>query len=86
MIRYLADIATPLHVVVHKTPFQWSIIEQEAYDCLKKMLTKVPVIQLDKGLSYVCRCIGYHHWMCVDATLRAQLVGSGEAASAEEIT
>ena len=57
MIRYLADVATPLHVAVHKTPFQWSIIEQEAYDYLKKMLTKVPVIRLDKGLSFVCRRI-----------------------------
>ena len=45
MIRYLADVATPLHTVVHKTPFQWSTIEQKAYDCLKKMLTKVPIVQ-----------------------------------------
>ena len=31
--------------MVHKTPFQQSTIEQEAYDRLKKMLTKVPVVQ-----------------------------------------
>ena len=45
MIRYLVDFAIPLHTNVHKTPFQWSTIEQEAYDCLKKMLTKVLVVQ-----------------------------------------
>ena len=39
MIRYMADVATPLDATVHKTPFQWSTVEQEAYDCLKKMLT-----------------------------------------------
>ena len=46
MIRYLADVAIPLHIVVHKVPFQWTTIEQDAYDCLKKMLTKVLVVQL----------------------------------------
>ena len=45
MIRYLVDVATPLHAAVHKTPFQWSTVEHEAYNCLKKMLTKVPVVQ-----------------------------------------
>ena len=45
MIHYLADVATPLHTTVHKTPFQWTTVEQDAYDCLKKMLTKVPVVQ-----------------------------------------
>ena len=45
MIRYLADVATPLHATVHKTPFQWTNVEQDAYDCLKKMLTKVLVVQ-----------------------------------------
>ena len=44
-IQYLADMATPLHTGVHKTPFQWTNAEQDAYDCLKKMLTKVPVVQ-----------------------------------------
>ena len=38
MIRYLTN------VVVHKTPFQWTNAEQDAYDCLKKMLTKVPIV------------------------------------------
>ena len=45
MIRYLADIATRLHTTVHRTPFQWTTVEQDAYNCLKKMLSKVPVIQ-----------------------------------------
>ena len=45
MIRYLANVATPLHTVVHKKPFQWTNAEQDAYDCLKKMLTKVPIVQ-----------------------------------------
>ena len=44
MIRYLADVPTALHVVVHKTPFQWLIAEQDAYDYLKKMLTKAPIV------------------------------------------
>ena len=29
----------------HRVPFQWTTVEQDAYDCLKKMLTKVPVVQ-----------------------------------------
>ena len=45
MIRFLIDVATPLHAAVHKTPFQWSTTEQDAYDCLKKTLTKVLVVQ-----------------------------------------
>ena len=45
MIRYLADIATPLYVVFHKTLFHWSTTEQDAYYCLKKMLSRVPVVQ-----------------------------------------
>ena len=45
MIRYLADVAIPLHIAVRKTTFQWTIVEQDAYDCLKKMLTKVLVVQ-----------------------------------------
>ena len=46
MIRYLADVAIPLHMAVHKTPFQWTSVEQDAYDCLRKMLSRVPVVQL----------------------------------------
>ena len=38
MIRYLVDVATPLHTAVHT-------VEQDAYDYLKKMLSKVPVVQ-----------------------------------------
>ena len=45
MILYLADAATPVHVTAHRTPFQWSTVEQDAYDCLKKMLSKVRVVQ-----------------------------------------
>ena len=45
MIRYLSDVATPLHAADHKTRFQWSTAKQNAYDCLKKMLTKIPVVQ-----------------------------------------
>ena len=45
MIRYLVDVATPLHIAVHRTPFRWTTVEQDAYDCLKKMLSKVPVVQ-----------------------------------------
>ena len=45
MMKYLANVAIPLHTMVHKTPFQWTSVEQDAYDCLKKMLSKVPVVQ-----------------------------------------
>ena len=45
MIQYLADVATPLHTTIHKFPFQWTIAEQDAYNCLKKMLTKIPLVQ-----------------------------------------
>ena len=45
MIWYLVNVAIPLHTEVHKTSFQWTIVEQDAYDCLKRMLTKVPVVQ-----------------------------------------
>ena len=45
MIRYLANVAIPLHAVVHRAPFQWTLVEQDAYDCLKKMLSRVPVVQ-----------------------------------------
>ena len=45
MIRYLADVATSLHAAVHRAPFQWTSVEQDAYDCLKKMLSRVPVVQ-----------------------------------------
>ena len=31
MIRYLADVATPLYAAVHKIPFQWMTTEQGAY-------------------------------------------------------
>ena len=45
MIRYLADVATPLHAAVHRAPFQWTSVEQDAYDCLKKMMSRVLVVQ-----------------------------------------
>ena len=45
MIKYLVDVAMPLHTIVHKVPFQWTTVEQDAYDYLKKMLSKVPVVQ-----------------------------------------
>ena len=41
MIRYLADVATPLHAAVHREPFQLTLVEYDAYDCLKKMLSTV---------------------------------------------
>ena len=45
MIYYLADVAIPLHTAVHRVPFQWKTVKQDAYDCLKKMLIKVWVRQ-----------------------------------------
>ena len=44
VICYVADVATPLHMA-HQTPFQWTTTEQDAYDSLKKMLSKVSVVQ-----------------------------------------
>ena len=45
MLQYLADFATPLHASVHKTPFKWTEIEEDAYNALKIMLTQAPVVQ-----------------------------------------
>ena len=45
MLRHLADFATPLHAVMHRLPFQWSSIEDEAYQSLKLMLSHAPVVQ-----------------------------------------
>ena len=45
MIRYLVDVATPLHAEIHHTPFQWMTTKHDAYDSLKKMLSKVSVVQ-----------------------------------------
>ena len=45
MLRHLADFATPLHAAVHRLPFQWSSIEEEAYQSLKLMLSHAPVVQ-----------------------------------------
>ena len=39
MLRHLADFATPLHAVVHQTPFWWTETEDKAYDALKIMLS-----------------------------------------------
>ena len=45
MLRHLADFATPLHTAVHRLPFQWSAIEDKAYQSLKLMLSHAPVVQ-----------------------------------------
>ena len=45
MIRYLANGVTLLHTTIHTTPFQWSTAEQDVYDYLIKMLSRVLVIQ-----------------------------------------
>ena len=45
MIRYHVDVVIPLHTTMHKVPFQWTGVEQDAYDCLKEMLSKVTVVQ-----------------------------------------
>ena len=45
MLRHLADFTTPLHVVVHRTPFRWTETEDKAYDALKIMLSQAPVVQ-----------------------------------------
>ena len=38
MLRHLADLATPLHAAVQRTPFQWTEIEEKDYGALKVML------------------------------------------------
>ena len=45
MLWCLADLATPLHTAIHRTPFKWTTIEVKAYDALKIMLTQAPVVQ-----------------------------------------
>ena len=45
MLRYLADLARPLHVAVHQTPFQWTDIEDTACRALKVLLSQAPVVQ-----------------------------------------
>ena len=45
MLRYLADLATPLHAAVHRTPFQWTDTEDTAYRALKVLLSQAPVVQ-----------------------------------------
>mgnify|MGYP002775443223 CR=1 FL=1 len=45
MLRHLADFATPLHVTVHRLPFQWAEKEDKAYQALKVMLSQAPVVQ-----------------------------------------
>ena len=73
MIRYLADVAIPLYTTLHKTPFQWTTIEQNAYDCLKRMLTKVPMV-LGQALPHVCRYIGHSNREFVNGVVGAQLL------------
>ena len=45
MLRYLANLATPLHAAVHWTPFQWTDIEDKTYRDLKVLLSQAPVVQ-----------------------------------------
>ena len=45
MLRHLADFTTLLHAAVHRLPFQWSSIEDEAYKSLRLMLSHAPVVQ-----------------------------------------
>ena len=57
MIRHLADFATPLHAAVHRLPFQWTSVEDTAYQNLKRMLSHAPVVQpprLVRTVSRVC--------------------------------
>ena len=77
MIRYLVDVAIPLHTAVNKTPSQWTTLEQDAYDCLKKMLTKVPVVQPPDGgqtFSRFRRRFRCCDWQSLDAIIGAKLV------------
>ena len=46
MICHLPDFATPLHAAVHRLPFQWTLVEDKAYQNLKRMLSHAPVVQL----------------------------------------
>ena len=45
MLRYLANFATPLHAVVHHTPFSCKKTEDKAYLALKVMLKQASVVQ-----------------------------------------
>ena len=45
MIRHLVDFVTPLHIVVHRLPFQWAEQEDKAYQALKVMLSQALGVQ-----------------------------------------
>ena len=45
MLRHLVDFATPLHVTVHRLPFQWAEKEDKAYQALKVMLSQALGVQ-----------------------------------------
>ena len=45
MLWYLVDFVTPLHGVVHRVPFRWTIDKDKAYNALKVMLSEAPVVQ-----------------------------------------
>ena len=45
MLQHLEDFGTPLHAVVHQTPFRWTEMEDKAYDALKIMLSQALVVQ-----------------------------------------
>ena len=45
VLCHLAEFAQPLHVASHATPFRWTAIEQWAFDALKILLSRAPVVQ-----------------------------------------
>ena len=60
MIRYLVVVAIHLQTTVHKVPFQWTSVEQDAYECLRKMFFKVPVIQPPDSRINPSMCSSMH--------------------------
>ena len=61
MIRYLADLATPLHAIVHKEPFTWGEEEDKAFLSLKILLsasTSRTTPGLGQGIPRVRGCFG----------------------------
>ena len=47
----MADVATPLHIVVHKEKFEWIVECEETFRNLKVLLSRAAVVQLPDWLK-----------------------------------
>ena len=56
MLRYLADLPTPLHAAVHRTPFRWTELEDKVPCAQSNVVpgTSGTTPRLVKGISCLC--------------------------------